>query len=371
MTFRLATFNVENLLSRFDFSGWRNDLQKDRALSLFEIRDEAMYQRLEAARMVATADDVRQLSALAIAEAEADILALQEVDDRKALDAFEFGYLFKMIGSGYRGKEVSRGNDGRGIDVGTMFRAETHLGDGIELVRVQSHADVTFERLGIFNDALARLEQKPTDTVFKRDCLELHFSVGGKPFTLFVVHFKSMGGWRDGMPGRDYTMPVRMAEAQAVRRIVTDAFGGQAQAARANWAICGDFNDYRERIVVDGDKRNGFTFRHETETVSSLNVLLEDGFAINAVERLDPMQRWTLYHSRGPQERHLCQLDYILLSPKLAQDNPSAKPDIIRHGQPFRVIAPEGQITDRFPRIGWDRPKASDHCPVAITLNLR
>ena len=35
-------------------------------------------------------------------------------------------------------------------------------------------------------------------------------------------------------------------------------------------------------------------------------------------------RRWTagrFYHTRGPQERHLCQLDYILLSPALAAQN--------------------------------------------------
>ena len=99
-------------------------------------------------------------------------------------------------------------------------------------------------------------------------------------------------------------------------------------------------------------------------------MLLSDRFVINVMQRIEPLARWTTYHSRGPAERQLCQLDYILLSPALAAKNPDAKPDIIREGQPFRVIAPDGQIGTRYPRIGWDRPKASDHCPVAITLNL-
>jgi predicted extracellular nuclease len=82
------------------------------------------------------------------------------------------------------------------------------------------------------------------------------------------------------------------------------------------------------------------------------------------------MDRWTLYHSRGPQEQHLCQLDYIWLSPHLAQINATRVPEIIRAGQPYRTVFPPGQEVDRYPRTGWDRPKASDHCPVVMTLDL-
>ena len=91
---------------------------------------------------------------------------------------------------------------------------------------------------------------------------------------------------------------------------------------------------------------------------------------MNAVERRPALDRWTLYHTRGPQERHLCQLDYVLLSPSLAERNAAAMPDIIRNGQPWRTPFPPGQEVERFPRAGWDRPKASDHCPVAITLDI-
>ena len=134
--------------------------------------------------------------------------------------------------------------------------------------------------------------------------------------------------------------------------------------------ICGDFNDYRQRIAIGGDTLAGFTFAPIDEQVSCLNVLLADGFAVNVVERRDVLARWPLYHTRGPLERHLCQLDYILLSPALARQNEKAVPDIIRRGQPWRTIFPPGQEVERYPRAGWDRPKASDHCPVAVTLNI-
>ncbi|CAN7153894.1 endonuclease/exonuclease/phosphatase family protein [Aminobacter aminovorans] len=369
MSLRLATFNVENLMNRFDYSGYRNQLNEDRTLALFEIHSEAEYRLLEQARAIAHADDMRQLTALAIAETRADIICLQEVDNIEALKAFEYGYLFKMVGQGYQHKYTTSGNDSRGIDVAVMMRAETSHGEPIEFVRMTSHAHVTFEQFGLHTPELASLGQEPFERIFRRDCLEIDVKIGGKPLTIYSVHFKSMGSPRNGLNGRDATMPVRIAEAKAVRRIIEDRFG-KDHSADKRWVICGDMNDYRERLVISGDAYQGYGFTPVKETASCLDVFLADGFAENVVERRPEMDRWTLYHTRGPLERHLCQLDYILLSPSLARTNEQALPDIIRRGQPWRTIFPPGQEVDRYPRAGWDRPKASDHCPVAVTLGI-
>ncbi|MCJ8311128.1 MAG: endonuclease, partial [Rhizobiaceae bacterium] len=50
--------------------------------------------------------------------------------------------------------------------------------------------------------------------------------------------------------------------------------------------------------------------------------------------------------------------------------NERALPHIVRQGQPHRAVFPPNQDVDRYPRTGWDRPKASDHCPVAVTLKI-
>ena len=369
MSFRLATFNVENLMNRFDFSGFRNQLHQDRTLALFQIRDEAEYRMLEQARAIAHTDDTRQLTALAIAATRADILCLQEVDNIEALKAFEYGYLFKMVGQGYRQKFTTAGNDSRGIDVAVMMREQTRDGQPIEFVRMNSHAPLSFGELGLHTPELAALGIEPNERIFRRDCLEIDIRIGGQPLTVYAVHFKSMGGPREGIPGRDATMPVRFAEARAVRHIIETRFSKEHAGAK-RWVICGDLNDYRQRIVIGGDEDPGYDFTVVNERGSALDVLLNDGFAENIVERRPELERWTLYHTRGPQERHLCQLDYLLLSPSLAKRNSTAVPDIIRGGQPWRTIFPPGQQAERFPRIGWDRPKASDHCPVAVTLDM-
>src|SRR5690606_22846066 len=100
--------------------------------------------------------------------------------------------------------------------------------------------------------------------------------------------------------------------------------------ARKNFAICGDMNDYQEKVVVSGTRRTGCDFTYHREEKSALDVFSAGGFVENVVQRRDELDRWTLYHSRGPQEQHLCQLDYIWLSPALASRNAKMVPEIIR-----------------------------------------
>ena len=151
------------------------------------------------------------------------------------------------------------------------------------------------------NPELALLGIEPHERIFKRDCLEIDVRIGGKPLTLFVSHFKSMGSPRNGMDGRASTMPVRIAEATGGapdhRRQICDKW----RRGDKRWVICGDFNDYRERIVIGGDSLAGYTFAPVSEPSSSLDILLDDGFCENLVERRPVMDRWTLYHTRGPK----------------------------------------------------------------------
>ncbi|MCF6321655.1 MAG: endonuclease/exonuclease/phosphatase family protein [Rhizobiaceae bacterium] len=368
MPLRIATFNAENLMQRFDFSGFRNDQRKDRTLQMIDVKDERHFQRLEEARVVAHSDDSMQLTALAIAETMADIVCLQEVENIQTLNSFEYGYMFKMVGRGYRQKFLVEGNDGRGIDVAVMAREETFDGQKIEFVKIKSHAQLTYDKAGLHTPQLKAMGEEAHEKIFRRGCLEIDFKIGGKPITLFVVHFKSMGPGKNGVPGREYTMPVREAEAKAVRQIINNKFNGKS--ANKRWLICGDMNDYRSRILVSGGINTKRGFKWVREKTSAVDQLLKDDFSVSLAERRDKNDQWTLYHTRGPQEQHLCQLDYILASPSVASLNVNAVPQIIRSGQPYRTPFPDGQDVDRYPRVGWDRPKSSDHCPVVVSLNM-
>ena len=296
---------------------------------------------------------------------------LQEIDNLEALKAFEYGYLFKMVGQGYRNKYTSTGNDSRGIDVAVMMRDETAHGQKIDFVRMTSHAAVTFEEFGLHTPELEGLGHPGNERIFRRDCLEIDVTSAAVRSPSIPSISNRWG--RRATACRDATPRCRCASPRrsAVRRIIEDRFG-KDHASDKSWVICGDFNDYRQRVAIEGDQHSGYTLRGRSPSrVSSLDVLLADGFAENVVERRPELDRWTLYHSRGPQERHLCQLDYILLSAALsrAQCQGGARHRARRDSRGGRSSRP-ARRSSAIPRAGWDRPKASDHCPVAVTLDI-
>ena len=111
-----------------------------------------------------------------------------------------------------------------------------------------------------------------------------------------------------------------------------------------NYAVVGDFNDY-----LEGD--------------SSITSLTSHKGLVDIGNRIDKTDRWTHYWSGGNQYK---QIDFLLLSPQLAAQNPNA-PEIMRKGLPYRAEEYKGP---RFDAIGESNPKASDHCPIYIDIDL-
>ncbi|MEE9375789.1 MAG: endonuclease/exonuclease/phosphatase family protein [Rhizobiaceae bacterium] len=367
MSVRIATFNVENLMERVAFKASRSP----KSTASLTSRNEQV--------RISHEDDARQMTALAIADCHADIICLQEIENLDALKAFEKEYLSPLTGLTYPNKVWFEGNDSRGIDVALMARDKTANGETIEITKVKSHAKRTFAELGVHNNALLKLGYEAHERAFRRDCLEVNLRIDRKPLTLFICHFKSMGSGRGGIGGREYTMPVRIAEAQGVRNIIENKFGA-TRAAKMRWMVCGDLNDYTERVVIGGSSRLGHKFTMINETKSGVQPLLANGFSHDLLKRREEDNRWTLHFAWGDSKstrdpdmrevRHLVQLDYLLASPALAKTNEKALPHIVRNGQPLRTVFPPDQDVERYPRTGWDRPKASDHCPVAVTLKI-
>ena len=313
----------------------RCDFRKARiphlARKLSKIEDPEKAEQVDAVFDVLSEDD-RTLTAQALSAAQADICCLQEVENLVTLTAFHNRYLRRWLRKGYHYRVLKEGNDTRGIDVGVLSRAK--------IIRAVSHKHQTYESIGVTPPPGAQ----PTEHVFRRDCLEVDLVKNGRQITLYVCHFKSMNG------GRGDTQPIRLAEAMAVRRLIEARFDDPASR---DWIVVGDLNDYLE---IDG----GVVHDH------GLMPLLEGGFSHDALMMLepDPKKRWTHYYAGG---KTYSALDHIFLSPALAARNKNATVRILRAGQPLRAERYGGH---RFPGIGWAAPKASDHCPLSLTLSL-
>ena len=325
---RLTSFNCENLMMRFEFSKTQIE---DIRTKLTSVSDPGTAQAVDEAFNVLSEDD-RTLTAQALAASSADICALQEVENLVTLTAFHNRYVRRWSRRGYEHRILKEGNDGRGIDVAALSRLRPE--------RIISHAGMTLEDAGV----PPLVDQSIKARLFRRDCLRLDFDVGGSPLSLFVCHFKSMHG------GRQMTRSIRQQEALGVRRLIERAF---PDPAKANWIVVGDLNDFFEQ---DGRVDSGH----------GLGPLVEDGFARDALMMSDlgDLDRWT-HHYTGDDT--YSALDHFLLSPALAEKN--ARPDmtVTRCGLPWNAVRYQGF---RLPGIAWERPKASDHCPISLNLEL-
>lgn len=149
--------------------------------------------------------------AATIRKANADVLALEEVENRDYLERFVRAMLPDM---GYQNVVCIESNDRRGIDCAVLSR--------FPVGPVTSYGHVRF------SDGSGGM------TTFRRDLLQVRIEPPGAPcFDVFAIHFKSKGGGGD-------TERVRTAECRQARKIL-DGLLEKDKGAR--FVICGDFND--------------------------------------------------------------------------------------------------------------------------------
>jgi endonuclease/exonuclease/phosphatase family metal-dependent hydrolase len=298
MAIRLATFNAENLFTRYNFKKNNNPVSKDG----FTINDLAfdIYDETD-----------KQITARAIREVNADVIALQEIESLPVLDVFNSKYLGKMQ---YKHRILIDCFDPRRIDVAILSR--------FPIMSVRSH----------------RQERNASNSawLFSRDCLVVAIDIEGKELILYINHFKSM------MEGRAETHNRRKEQVDRVTTIIDERW--KANGYKGNFVVLGDFNDY-------------------PETDTALTSLIQHPGLENVVKRMPQEDQWTHFYS-GKKEYK--QLDFILLSKSLAQMNQNP-PGIMRKGLPYRAKKYNGP---RFPNVGKDEPKASDHAPVFIDIEL-
>lgn len=301
---RIGTFNVENLFARFRFKAGLSEEEIESAVEDGWKVDQTKFDISE--------EEDKEITAGAIGAIDADVLALQEIENLDVLKRFNTRYLDGK----YRYKLLVDGNDPRRIDVGVLSR--------YPFAAIRTH----------------QFLRTPDGSawVFSRDCLEVDVELdSGTRLPVFVNHFKSMIG------GRDATMDRRKLQSQTMKKILEDRFG--PSVGEHKFVVLGDLNDY---IPSPG-----------------LEPLLDPPWLEDVVrERMDAENAWSHYYNGGGDYR---QLDYILLSQSLAHANPNAVPVIERRGLPLRAVRAG---PDRFAGVGQDKPKASDHCPVAIDIEV-
>lgn len=320
-TFTVATFNVENLFTRYRFRGRRvaytqAGKKKYRYVPYTPKQlSEAVKGgvTIEAKMFSRNLEPTRKLTAKALKAIKADIVGLQEVENLDTLRLFNSRYLKGQSRFPYQ--LLIDGNDPRFIDVALLSRLE------VDFLRTHQFL------------------KKGNSRVFSRDCLEAHVRVENEIVPVFVNHLKSMMG------GRAQTRKRREDQCEAIIQILRDRFG--SKFGDQDFVLLGDLNDYME----PGE-----------DAKSGLRVLLESDQMEDVMLRLPSEEQWTHYY-KGGKSYH--QLDYILISKSLAKKNPTVKPVIERRGQPRRAK----RVKKFFPEVTGSL-KASDHCPVAIALKL-
>lgn len=316
---KVATFNVENLFARFQFR--RNVKDPEKIIRDGWTVNHTYFSIYNETAKAITAETIKAL--------DADVLALQEVENLDTLRKFRTDYLGGR--KGYPYAIIIDGNDPRRIDVALLSR--------YPLANIQTHSHLWSTELRWY--------------LFSRDCLVADVQgPGGFTFTLFVNHFKSMLDRGDPKNGRQNTRHKRLVQSRAVKQIVTAKFG--TNAGTYPFVVLGDFNDY---LQADEQGESGITELVEWDQV------------VNVVDRLPEDEHWTHFFkgsSSGSLNPVYHQLDYLLLSKSLAERNLHS-PHIERRGLPRRASQYSGE---RFPGVGQNSPKASDHCPIVMELQF-
>lgn len=100
---RIMTFNIENLLVRFDFKGSDQGLA-----SLLDVDSEMDRANLIRTHWNVINDENRVFTALSIKEGSPDVICLQEVDNFHALKLFHDKYISRISGVTYPHKALMK-----------------------------------------------------------------------------------------------------------------------------------------------------------------------------------------------------------------------------------------------------------------------
>ena len=347
-TITLCTFNVENLFGRYKVFGFLpGDKYKRKILSKEELQERGGFLpghvfAPKNSFEIFDNKEWRGLTAQALkgkTEDYPDIACLQEVESMQVLRLFNEKYLAKNKKPVYPYVLLIDSHDPRLIDIGVLSKHR--------IVDLKNHMDEPYD--------------DKSGYLFSRDCLEVTFEIAGKSLTLFINHLKSKFTEQKDKKGdeeRKKANEKRKAQAVRVAEIVRTRFGENNFSSKA-FAVVGDFND-----TPDSEYVKPLAKDLGLENVISSRIT-------------DKKEQWTHWWEG---KNIVSQIDYILLSPRLANDS-KKDPYIERKGistarKKSHLAGPgdtQGEEFSfdflRFTGV-TDKIAASDHCPVFMELEL-
>lgn len=320
MTVKVGTFNLNNLFSRWNFTGAIDATQPAaEGIVTYQFTDTGSYKLREYRGKLVKGKAAAETAAIAerIGRIDLDVLAVQEVEDIDTLRAFNRD----TLGAMYPHVVLVEGNDDRLIDVGILSRLP--LG-----------AVTSWQR--------AVHPGEPAKLIFSRDLLEVEVLSSDRKrrlFTLFNTHLKSqlISYGEDPVAGKAANDTRRTLQSEMVRDIV---------AARtrpdASFVILGDMNDVPTSTCLQP-----FAADAGLKLVNALTSPAET----RPAKQDTPMPAttaWTHRFKESSQPARYELYDQIWLSPALAPKQ-------------------TGAWIDRRTRHGGD---GSDHDPAWVELNL-
>lgn len=221
MRVRVATFNLNNLFSRFSFSGPVDNIPKTDPSGGITLNFDAGEVRVRtfAGRLVRAKNEEDTLEiARRIREViNADVLAVQEVEHIEILKMFNREHLNLL----YPHAVLVEGNDQRMIDVGLLSK--------LPIGTIASHQAAVHP-------------EDPGQRIFSRDLLQVEIlnAAGDKLFTIYNTHLKShfVPFGEDPVQGAIAANIRRRRQAETVSRIMS-----RMERPGSRFVLAGDMND--------------------------------------------------------------------------------------------------------------------------------
>jgi len=220
MMIRVATFNLNNLFSRFNFQGEVSAVPGNGTGGITLTFDQNQFTaRTFMGRLVRARDstETREIARRIKEVMNADVLAVQEVEHIEVLKQFNREHL----GNLYPHVALVEGNDSRLIDVGILSK--------LPIGAIVSHQTAVHP-------------DEPNHRIFSRDLLQVEIlhNNGNKLFTIYNTHLKShfVSAGEDPVQGAINANNRRKRQAETISRILS-----RMERSNSRFVLVGDMND--------------------------------------------------------------------------------------------------------------------------------